>query len=84
MTTNSLVLDPELTAQLGDCAAGDEKQVVLTITVDKHDDTGLSGTVTAVEPYDAAASDTTEGEPAAVANATPGMGSPAMKKAMAG
>lgn len=82
MKANSLVLDPEMADQLGDCQPGEEKQVTLTIKVDKHDDTGLSGTVTEVQPYDeedtqdSGADEESEGEP--------GMGSPAMKKAMAG
>lgn len=81
MKSNSLVLDPDLTSQLGDCAVGDEKQILLTVKVTGHDDTGLTGDVTAVEPYDAANTDATEGETAG-ADTTPGSGSKALKDAL--
>lgn len=84
MKANSLVLDPELTDQLGECAVGEEKQVVLTITVDKHDETGLSGTVTDVQPYEETETTDNTAEETTEPAGAPGMGSKAMKAAMAG
>jgi len=78
MKTNSLSLAPDMVAELGECAVGDTKEVMVTITVDAKDDTGLSGTITAVEPYE------TEPEVEEVEPEMPsGSGSKALKAALA-
>ena len=45
MKPNTFSLDPTLAAELGDCEVGETKTITLEITVDKMDDSGLSGTV---------------------------------------
>jgi hypothetical protein len=45
MKPNTFSLDSELAASLGECEVGETKTITLEITVDKMDDSGLSGTV---------------------------------------
>lgn len=52
MKTNSVSLDSELAAALGDCKVGDTKDITLRITVDSMDDTGFNGTVQNVVDYE--------------------------------
>jgi hypothetical protein len=52
MKANTLHVDPELEAQLGECKVGDTKQMLVTVEVTGKDDKGLTATITGVEPYE--------------------------------
>lgn len=73
MKANSLSLDPDLTAALGECEVGETKSMMVTVRVDAKDDTGLKATVTEVEPYEMEEVEEEE---------TPPSGSSALKEAI--
>lgn len=53
MKPNFVTVDAEMAKELGDCAVGDTKKMMVTMTVDGMGESGLTGTITAVEPYEA-------------------------------
>lgn len=73
MKANLLTVDPEMEAQLGECAVGDTKQMLVTVEVTEKGEDGLAAKITGVEPY----AEEEEEEP------TPTK-SPALEKAMRG
>lgn len=75
MTANSFAVDSELEASLGECKVGDTKQIMMTVEITGKDDSGLSGKIVGVEPYD-----TAEEAPETEA---PSTGSKALKDALA-
>lgn len=52
MKTDSFSVGPELASELGECEVGETKQVMVTMKVTKHDESGIAGTITGVEPYE--------------------------------
>lgn len=78
MKTNSVSLDSDLAAQLGDCTVGEEKQITLTVKVTGMDDKGFTAEVTGAQPYDETEQTDNPDEEAADTSGP----SPAMAKAM--
>jgi len=83
MTPNSVSVDPEMAAALGDCQPGESKQMLITVTVNTHDEEGITATITGVEPYVAPAEEEAEEavEPAPTAYPA-GSGSKALQQAL--
>jgi hypothetical protein len=52
MKADSFSVGPEFADVLGECEPGDTKRVMVTMTVGTHDEKGITGTITAVEPYE--------------------------------
>lgn len=94
MKTNSFAIDPDLEAQLGDCQVGETKKITIEVQVTGKDETGLSGEIIGVEPYESENGEGEgEGDPSAQDAATdyapaaapvkgkaPGSGAKAMRK----